>query len=147
MESEVGKSHCAKFQVPIRVLAQNRREGGEMSTDNTIAVLVTRRRDGKPGNEYRVAHVMALENIRFHRDYPSAVNPVLNREMILSIFGDCQVYYDPVEAREVASKMEEGHDFVEYGIEELDYSKLHFPATERKRKRRRKFLRFATDMH
>lgn len=114
-----------------------------MSAHNAIAVLITCRRDGKPGCEYRVARVIALENVTRDPDYPSADSPILNRQVVRNYFEACEVLYDSAEARQAALKLEEEHEFVEYGIVELDYSPICFPASERGKKRRHRLRHLA----
>lgn len=109
-----------------------------MSVDTTIGILVTCRRDGQPGQEFRVAHVRAIETISDEPDYPSTQNPVLNRERVRQCFAGSQMFTDREQALEAANRLlQKKGGYVEYGICELDYSNLHFPASNRTRRRRR----------
>jgi hypothetical protein len=108
-----------------------------MSTDNTIAILATRRRDGQPGLEFRVAEVMAIENIWHQPDYPSVDRPVLNREMVRGNFRKSNVFYNEEDARSAAKEMEKTIEFVEYGIKYFEFANTFFPASDSMVRRRR----------
>jgi hypothetical protein len=107
-----------------------------MSADNTIGILVTRRRDGQHGLEFRVAHAKAIETIEEDSDYPSKDSAVFNRERVRALFMSSPVFFSIEEAFLLAWKLEEKIGYVEYGIRKLDYSRVYFPASNRKRKRR-----------
>jgi hypothetical protein len=107
-----------------------------MSADNTIGILITRRRDGQEGNEYRVAHVQAVENIEMNPDYPSADHPVLHRENVRRLVGRSSFFYSIEEANRTAELMEGCAGFVEHGIRVLDFASVFFPASDRKRRQR-----------
>lgn len=112
-----------------------------MSADNTIGILITRRRDGQKGQEYRVAHAQAIENIEYQPDYPSAAHPVLNREYARSLFGSSKMFLNKDDAYREATRLYDAVGDVEYGIRELDYAAVYFPASDRKRKRRQRRYR------
>lgn len=108
-----------------------------MSADNTIGILITRRRDGNAGNEYRVAHVQSIENMEYEPlDYPSVDHPLLNREWVRRLFGKSPVFLDLEDAFRLAKRLEKEAEYVEYGIRLLDFNQLYFPASDRKRQRR-----------
>ena len=111
-----------------------------MSADNTIGILVTRNRKGE-GLEFRVAHVQAIENLTWGPDYPSGPNPALNREYARLLFGDAPYFTEEAAAWRYAFKLERKilADFgiLEYGVKRLDFGQVFFPASDRKRKRRR----------
>ena len=69
-----------------------------MSADNTVVILVTRRRDGRVGQEYRVAHCQAIENLWFSPDYPSEARPEVNREWLRSLCGEVDFLHSAEEA-------------------------------------------------
>ena len=109
-----------------------------MSTDNTIAILATRRRDGQSGLEFRIAEVMAIENIWHQPDYPSSMdNPVFNREVVRGNFAKSNVFYTKEEAFRAARDLEKKVEFVEYGIRYLEFISTFFPASDSMVRRRR----------
>lgn len=112
-----------------------------MSADNTIVVLGTKRKDGQPGMEYRVAEIQAAENLTYQPDYPPT-KPVLNRWHLLIIFNGKRVILDKLEALETAQKLEKESGYVEYGISFWEYPEVFFPATDAKRRRRAKYRKF-----
>ncbi len=113
-----------------KIVAQRRQQ---MSADNTIAILVTRRRDGKPGSEFRVAHVMAVDNNWNQPDYPYPSKDhraVFNREMVRANFSNSEVFYTKEEALKSAQELEKKIEIVEYGIRWFDFSAISFPASD-----------------
>lgn len=112
-----------------------------MSADNTIGILITRHRKGNEGNEeeYRVAHAQAIEDIYSQPDYPSVSNPVINRKHVREIFGGSHVFHSMKEAISAAERLKKIIGYVEYGICTLDHHEVCFPASDRKRRRRRFF--------
>lgn len=81
-----------------------------MSADNSICVLETIARDGRP--EYRVAHVQNVEMTEWHvkkeRD-----------EYLRSYFTGCRVFRDGQVAFSEAARLYRREHFVEYGIVEV----------------------------
>lgn len=112
-----------------------------MSADNTIGILITRRRDGDEGQEYRVAHVQAIDNLWYKPDYPSVAQPVLNRHHTLLQFADASVFKEAEAAMYAAMCLEQDVGYVEYGIRLLNYTAIYFPAPNRKRPRSRNWQR------
>lgn len=107
-----------------------------MSADNTVAVLITKARKGD-GVEVRVAHVQALENIKYEPDYPSGKYRVLNRRWVRALFARARIFFNDVEAAwSYAESVEREVGYVEYGVEQFDFSNIYFPASDRKRSRR-----------
>ena len=108
-----------------------------MSADDTTGIMITKRRDGQPGNEYRVAWAQAIENIELEPDYPSMAQPALNRESVRTLFAKSQVFFREEDALTAASRIESRWEGgTEYGIKKFDFSTLYFPASDRKRQRR-----------
>lgn len=112
-----------------------------MSADNTIGILVNRRRDGQEGQEYRVAEAQAIENIYYEADYPSADRKVFNREWVRELFSKAPFFHQMENANRYAQRMlrriEGAGGIVEYGVRIFDHSDTYFPASDRKRLRRR----------
>lgn len=112
-----------------------------MSADNTVIVLVTKGKNGR-GDEYRVAHVQASENMFGRADYPSdRDNAVVNREWVLDAFKGVRVFTDEGDAMKEAMEVEKSYWYVEYGVRVIDLSHIYFPASDRKRRQRRRFMR------
>jgi hypothetical protein len=109
-----------------------------MSADNGVYILVNRGRKTQRGHkkEYRVIHAQAIENISFMPDYPLGEEErLLNREQVLSYFGEARVFTD----RKLAEAYAQGvHDVwihffgcVEYGIVWFDdFAHIRFPKPE-----------------
>lgn len=106
-----------------------------MSADNTVVVLMTRRRDRRPGTEFRVAYLQAAERLVEAPDYPSMVNPKLNRGEVRRYFAESDIFFEMERAFDHAQELEKQYVYVEYGIRFLDYRNLFFPAGDRPRQR------------
>ena len=108
-----------------------------MSADTTTGMLITKRRDGQPGNEYRVAWAQNIGGIMDEPNYPPSMqHPILNRKLVRDIFAKSEVHFTEAKALVEASAIEGACRGTEYGIVKFDFSSLYFPASERRRKRR-----------
>ncbi len=116
--------------------AQNRHEEeSQMSADDTVIVLQTAGKNGQ-GREFRVAHVQAAECMVTKSDYPSPGNPVFNRAWVLDAFRNARVHTSMESAAREAAPMGR---HAEYGVQFVDHPTVHFPASDRRRKRRMRF--------
>ena len=99
-----------------------------MSKDNGIYILQTK------GNEFRVVHAQAIENIYFwenrfgHSVYKEEANPV----ELEKYFGKSQVFDNKVDANKKALDlweqiMNSDCPIVEYGIQDISLPNLEFP--------------------
>lgn len=107
-----------------------------MSADNTIGILITKRSDGQPGQEYRVGYAQAIENAWEEPDYPGDKSS-MHRATVRRIWAKSPVYTDAGVARKAAVVMEVQQGYVEYGIVVYDHPNLFFPASPAKSRRNR----------
>lgn len=106
-----------------------------MSADNGVYILVSRGRKTRHGHkkEYRVIHAQAIENIFWCLNYPEgAAEPVLNRDDVLSYFGEARVFTDRRVAEGYAQRIYDEWmrdvGYVEYGIVWFDeFAHIPFP--------------------
>jgi hypothetical protein len=90
-----------------------------MSADNSICVLVSRSRSGRP--EYRVSHVKAVENASCDYD------PARRDRYLRDEFAKCEVFPSAQSAFMEARRLLAKHEYVEYGIVEVKTGRP-FPA-------------------
>jgi hypothetical protein len=96
-----------------------------MSADNTVGILKTS--NGIGGFEYRVAHIMAIDNLYYSSDpdLPFSGDERVNDPDILienarKMWMMCQVFDNEKDAKEEAKKIEQELGYVEYGIEVIE---------------------------
>ncbi len=106
-----------------------------MSTGKAIVILVTRRRGNEQGLEYRVARVMATEDITSQPDYPPPA-PVFACQYVRETFAKSTLMFEEEHARAYAANLEQDPGFTEYNIWIYDFSKVFFPASNSRRLQR-----------
>ena len=84
-----------------------------MSADNGIYILVTPTNNG--GEEYRVVHAMAIDNLDY--DVPEGWD--LNPEEVKNYFENTPVFGDEKEALDYAHELAKDWPFLEYGISSI----------------------------
>lgn len=116
-----------------------------MSADNGVYVLVSRGRKTQHGHkkEYRVIHAQAIENIEWSPDYPvGSGEMLLNREYVLSYFGEARVFTDRRVAEGYAQRIYDewvkDFGYVEYGIVWFDeFAHIPFPKQPQRQRNER----------
>jgi hypothetical protein len=106
-------------------------------SETMVALLVTRRRDGRSGFEFRVARVAASATITDNIDYPP-LEPAFSREVVRALFAGAQLFRSEIAARNFARRLQERRGIV-LELKVFDYSKVFFPASDGKRARRRRW--------
>lgn len=86
-----------------------------MSADNCIAILELP--DGQGGRDFFITHAQSIENITYH-------NPNGVPDAVWDYFGEAISTKNKQEAFDIARRIEEGYDCVEYGINHI---KLPYP--------------------
>jgi hypothetical protein len=79
-----------------------------MSADNGIYILCSQ---CEQGNEYRVAHCLAIDNIYYDPDCDG-----FNSKVLVEYFKECNVFTDETMAMDFALKLYQEVGFTEYGI-------------------------------
>jgi hypothetical protein len=88
-----------------------------MSADNGIYILVTQALfGGKPaGQEYRVAHAMAIDNLYYDVETGEPREDFIP-EVAFQYFGDCVAHRNDVTALDVADLLAREYPILEYGV-------------------------------
>lgn len=107
-----------------------------MSSDDRMLVLVTKRRDQKPGLEYRVAWVQASENLFAAPDYPSLAHARINRAWVLAVCERASLFLEEKEALAYAHSKEQELGGCEYGLWVQRFPTMYFPARNDQRRNR-----------
>ncbi len=104
-----------------------------MSADNTIIILKNRGSSG--GYEYRVALVVAAENL-YPMDHETEASSKTRQWFTLHWFSRSQIYFNSRKARANARsrllRMRKRCKIVEYGIRKLNLETELFPTTDQK---------------
>ena len=93
-----------------------------MSADNGIYILKTQAKNPiiESDFEYRVAHVMGVDNIYYNVDTGKYEEDFIPQE-VFRCFGDCQVFVSEAEALLFAHKRAKEYSVLEYGVSILNH--------------------------